>query len=43
MYNELIRAYTLHQADEQNLDNEVGSIARKKEAGEEVGSPSPTG
>lgn len=31
MYKELTKAYTIHVSDEQNLDNEVGSIARKKE------------
>ena len=42
MYNELIRAFKLHQADVENLDNEVGSISRKKEGGDnDVGSPSP--
>ena len=35
MYRELIQAYMIAQSEEQNLDNEVGSIARKKEEGKE--------
>ena len=35
MYRELIQAYMIAQSEEQNLDNEVGSIARKKEDGKE--------